>query len=228
MLRRTLLTAPIALGGVLLGGQLVACSAPTAPPVRPSNPEVITATDSLEPSVVPASRVLLTYFSRAGENYYYGDRTILEVGNTEVVANLIAGAATVDVFRIEAQAPYPDSYDATVARNVQEQDDDARPAIAGTLPDVSGYDTVLVGSGLWNVQPPMIMRTFVEGVDLTGKKIFPFVTYAVSGLGRTIDVYTELCPQSTIGEGLAIRGEEALQAQSDVDLWLRSIGVLSL
>ena len=55
----------------------------------------------------------------------------------------------------------------------------------------------------------MIMRTFVESVDLSGKTIFPFVTYAVSGLGRTIDDYTRLCPRSTIGEGLAVRGEEA-------------------
>lgn len=31
-------------------------------------------------------RVLLAYFSRAGENYYFGDRINLEVGNTEVLA----------------------------------------------------------------------------------------------------------------------------------------------
>ena len=33
---------------------------------------------------------LLVYFSRAGENYYYGGRTRLAVGNTQVVAELIA------------------------------------------------------------------------------------------------------------------------------------------
>jgi hypothetical protein len=31
-----------------------------------------------------ANRILLAYFSRAGENYYNGDRIDLEVGNTEV------------------------------------------------------------------------------------------------------------------------------------------------
>ena len=56
------------------------------------------------------------------------------------------------------------------------------------------------------------MRTFVENVDLSGKTIFPFVTYAVSGLGSTIDDYTRLCPRSTIGEGLAVRGEQARDA----------------
>jgi flavodoxin len=170
--------------------------------------------------------VLLAYFSRAGENYYYGDTTNLEIGNTEVVAGMISSAAKVDVYRIEAADPYPDSYRATVDRNVREQNDDARPAIAGAVPTVENYATVLLGSGIWNVRPPMIMRTFVESVDLSGKRIFPFVTYAVSGLGRTIDDYARLCPRSTIGEGLAIRGEEARDARADVEAWLRTIGLI--
>jgi hypothetical protein len=36
----------------------------------------------------------------------------------------------------------------------------------------------------------MIMATFVERVDLSGKNIHPFVTYAVSGMGDTIEDYT--------------------------------------
>jgi len=175
---------------------------------------------------MPGSKVLLAYFSRAGENYYYGEATTLKVGNTEVVADLISSAVGVDVYRIEAAEPYPDSYRATVERNVKEQNEDARPAIAGSLPAVGTYDTVLLGSGIWNVRPPMIMRTFVENVDLSGKTIFPFVTYAVSGLGNTIGDYTRLCPRSTIGKGLAVRGEEARNARADVDTWLRNIGLL--
>ncbi|MFG2435774.1 hypothetical protein [Streptomyces sp. NPDC048508] len=35
-------------------------------------------------------RVLLAYFSRTGENYYYGGRTDLRAGNTEVLADKIA------------------------------------------------------------------------------------------------------------------------------------------
>ena len=173
-----------------------------------------------------APKVLLAYFSRAGENYYYGDRTNLEIGNTEIVADLISSEISVDVYRIEAEDPYPDSYQATVDRNIAEQNSEARPSIAGTIPSVETYDTVLLGSGIWNVQPPMIMRTFVESVDLSGKTIFPFVTYAVSGLGRAIDDYTRLCPRSRIGEGLAVRGEEASAAQDEVDTWLRAIGLL--
>lgn len=150
----------------------------------------------------------------------------MEIGNTQEVAELIASEINVDVFRIEAEDPYPDIYEATVARNVAEQNSEARPAIKGVIPSIEGYQTVLLGCGISNVEPPMIMRTFVESVDPSGTTIFPFVTYAVSGLGRTIDDYIRLCPGSTIGDGLAIHREEAADAEAEVDTWLRTIGLL--
>ena len=51
------------------------------------------------------------------------------VGNTEVLAGMISDRLDCDLHRIEAADPYPDSYDATVARNVREQNGNARPAI---------------------------------------------------------------------------------------------------
>lgn len=101
----------------------------------------------------------------------------------------------------------------------------AAGAITGTLPPVDDFDTVLIGSPIWGSQIPMIMHTFREGVDLNGKNVFPFVTYAVSGLGRTVEQYTELCPGATIGEGLAIQGEVARDARPEVDAWLIQIGL---
>ena len=226
--RRTFLTSGLLLGGGLLTTTLAACAAPeyaVPPPTNPPTPS--SPSDAATPAAAPSGRqrVLVAYFSRPGENYYYGGRTTLEVGNTQVVADLIAAAAGVDGYRIDAADPYPQDYEQTVARNVQEENDNARPAIANPLPDVTPYDTVLIGCPVWNVQTPMIMRTFVESVDLAGRTIHPFVTYAVSGMGRVERDYAQLCPGSTIGEGLAIRGEQAAQAQPDVTAWLRRIGV---
>jgi flavodoxin len=223
MNRRTLMKGSITLGaGAVLSAQLVSCSPPPAP--RPATSPAVAP----EASTAPApSKMLVAYFSRAGENYYYGDRITLEVGNTEVVANIIASTLSADAYRINAADPYPVGYDATVERNVREQDDDARPAIADPLPALKSYDTVLLGSPIWNVRPPMIMRTFIDGVDLRAKTILPFVTYAVSGMGNTIDDYTRLCPESTIGEGLAVRGEEVRGAHTAVQDWLKRTGLLA-
>jgi len=182
-------------------------------------------TPTTRPSTPAGARVLLVYFSRAGENYHYGGRKVLEVGNTEVLAGMIRGSIACDVHRIEAAEPYSDDYDDAVARNVREQNADARPAIANPLPAVAGYDVVLLGSGLWNVRPPMIMHTFAERLDFTGKTVLPVVTYAVSGLGRAAEEYARACPGATVGEGLAVRGEEVAQAGGAVSSWLQRAGL---
>lgn len=213
--------------GLLLGasGVLAACASTPGPMTQApmaTNTPAFGANSLLKNN----NRILLAYFSRPGENYFYGDRTNLTVGNTQVVADLIAAMITVDVYRIEAAEPYPDDYEQTVARNVQEERDNARPGIANTLPEIANYDTILLGCPVWNVQTPMIMRTFVEDLDFTGKTIHPFVTYAVSGMGRVRDDYTELLPDTTIAEGLAVQGEEANQAGPDVKEWLKQLELL--
>ena len=210
--RRTFLRAALAgAAGVALGAQLSGCS--ESSPRR--------ADDEPAPEPAPAgstatgSRVLLAYFSRAGENYYYGGRTRLEVGNTEVLAGIIGRLIGCDVQRIEP-----------VARNVREQDVDARPAIANPPASIARYDIVLLGSPIWNVRAPMIMSTFAERFSFNGKTIFPFTTYAMSGLGTTMRDYAALCPGATVGEGLAVRGEEVRDAGAAVESWLRRIDLL--
>jgi Flavodoxin len=86
---------------------------------------------------------------------------------------MIADRIDCDVYRIEAADPYSNDYDDTVARNVAEQNADARPRIAKPLPKLAAYDDVILASPIWNVRPPVIMSTFLDQVDLTGKRMFP-------------------------------------------------------
>lgn len=213
MNRRTFLNGGAATAMGILGGTwLMACGTEPNPATRPSTPD--------------GARVLLAYFSRAGENYYNGGRRNLTVGNTEVLAGMIRDGIACDVYRIEAADPYSDDYDDTVARNVREQDADARPAIANPLPNIAGYDIVLLASGIWNVRPPMIMRTFAESLDFTGRTVLPVTTYAMSGLGNALKDYADACPGATIGDGLAVRGEEVNEARDAVSSWLRRVDLV--
>jgi flavodoxin len=169
---------------------------------------------------------VLAYFSRPGENYWYGGRRDLEVGNTEVLARMISARLDCDVHRIEAVDRYPDSYEETVERNAREQDADARPRIADPLPSIDEYDTVLLASPIWNVRAPMIMTTFAENYDFAGKTVHPVTTHAMSGLGTTRDDYARVCEGGRVGTGLAVRGEQVRSAGDDVDAWLRRTGMV--
>jgi flavodoxin len=175
-------------------------------------------------SAPAGGKILVAYFSRAGENYYYGGRINLKVGNTEVLASMISKRIRCDVHRIQPTDPYPDDYEETVQRNVREQGADARPAIANPLASIDQYDTFLLGSPIWNIRAPMIMSSFVDNFDFTGKTIHPFTTYAMSGLGTTMRDYAASCP-ATIGEGLPVRGEQVNDAGPAVESWLRRTGL---
>ncbi|MGB7964351.1 MAG: flavodoxin [Propionicimonas sp.] len=142
-----------------------------------------------------------------------------------MVVGLLATLVDVDVYRIVPAEPYPTDYEETVAQNSREQDAHARPRIADPLPGLAGYDRVVLASGIWNVRPPMIMRTFAEALDFTGTTVHPLTTHAGSRLGRAADVYREACRGATIAEGLAVRGEEAAAAEHEVRAWLRRVGL---
>lgn len=237
------------IAGVMLGAVVSSCSdapparriddptqapppQPTRTPAQPTRAAVQPTQTPVQPTQAPAQptstggKVLLAYFSRAGENYYYGERTHLEVGNTEVVAGMISRLIACDMHRIEPVNPYPEDYEATVAQDDREQEANARPAIANPLASIASYDIVLLGSPIWGGRAPMIMSTFVEGFDFTGKTVFPFTTHAGSGLGTTVRDYTASCPGATIGEGLAVRGEEVRDASAAVESWLRRTNLL--
>jgi flavodoxin len=209
--RRGLLRTSLGSAIVGLGGSTAAASAQPTP----------ASTDQTDP------RVLIAFFSRPGENYYHGDRIDLEIGNTKVLVGMIGERIPCDVYEIEAAEPYSDDYDATVQRNSDEQEAEARPEIANLPSSIDDYDIILLGSPVWNVRPPRIMLTFAEAFDFTGKTIYPFTTHAMSGLGRAIGDYTASCPGATIGDGLAVLGEEVIDdpgaAARRVETWLAEI-----
>jgi len=216
--RRTLLR----MAGATAAGALAGCRADPPPPT----PQASTLSDGTTASS-GRTNVLLAYFSRAGWNYHNGGRKYLQTGNTEVLTGIIRDLIGCDVYRIEAVEAYSDDYDDTVARNVREQNADARPAIANPLTSIAQYDTVLLASGIWNVRAPMIMSTFVDSYDFTGKTVHPVTTHAMSGLGTTERDYAASCRNATIAGGLAVRGEDVAESRPAVQTWLRENGLLA-
>ena len=102
----------------------------------------------------------------------------------------------------------------------------ARPRIANPLGSIAGYDVVLLASPIWNLRTPLIMTTFTEALDFTGVAVHPVSTHAMSGLGNAPDDYAATCRGATIGDGLAVQGEEVREAGGEVGAWLRRVGLL--
>lgn len=128
-----------------------------------------------------------------------------------------------DIFEIVTVNPYPTDYDSVVDQTKQEQEDNYRPQLKTKVENMDSYDVVFIGYPNWWGTMPMPVFTFLEEYDFSGKTIIPFCTHEGSGLGRSVEDITELCPQSTILDGLAIRGSSVKTAQDDVSEWLREI-----
>lgn len=89
--------------------------------------------------------VLVVYFSRT-EGVWDGP---LEIGHTKVIADYITNATNADQYEIIPAVAYPKEYEATADQAREEQEADARPAIANELPDISGYEIIFIGAPVW-------------------------------------------------------------------------------
>ena len=120
-------------------------------------------------------------------------------GNTEAIALAIVEETGADVFQVTAKEPYTpeDTEYSPDTRAYREQHDpSSRPGFNGTVPDVSGYDTVFIGYPIWHGEAPMILYTFLESVDLSGKTIIPFCTSAESPVGSSAENLSKLAPDA--------------------------------
>ena len=170
-------------------------------------------------------KILVAFFSRPGNNYVGGRIVNLPVGNTEVVAKMIQEMTAGDLFHIEAVNAYPEDYTETTEVARDELRTNARPKLTGHLESTASYDVLFLGYPNWWGTMPMPVFTFLEHYDFSGKIIVPFCTHEGSGLGLSVADIRKMCPQSTVLDGLAIRGGGVKNAQADVSGWLQELGM---
>ena len=187
-----------------------------------------TADEQTTPDEEPpasASKTLVVFYSRADENYADGGTEVLEVGHTKVMADYIAEALEADTYEIVPQEAYPFSYDECCDQASTELAGDARPELAGDMPDVLGYDTVFLGCPIWWGSEPMVVRTFLDAVDLSGKTVVPFTTHGGSGLGSVPSNLEARIANAAFLDGKAVAGTAVDGARDEVVQWVQGLGL---
>lgn len=204
-----------------------------APETAPSDsPEISLPSESEEMQSTAGesggTNILIAYFSRAGENYNVG---VIEKGNTEIIAEMIAEQTGGDLFHIETVTPYPEDYRECTNVAQQELRDNARPELTAAVDNFDGYDVVFLGYPNWWGDMPMAVYTFMESYDFTGKTIIPFATHEGSGLASTESSIANACSGAEVMDGLSIRGSVAQNSQEEakdaVVNWLRDAGFIN-
>ena len=196
-----------------------------------NNEQAIVSNNEIEETTnqntVSSKKILIAYFSRADENYNVGN---VEVGNTEIMAGFIKDylGDKADTFKIDPVNPYPADYKKCTEVATEELNSNARPEFknANSL-ELDSYDTIFLGYPIWWGDVPMIINTFLEKYDFSGKTIIPFNTHEGSGNSGTYTKVKNKMKSSTVNtNGLAITGKTARQESSreTVENWLKGLG----
>lgn len=183
------------------------------------------------------SKILITYFSY-GENAEFSDDIdasssasiqMLDgkiTGNTGLIADYIAKATGGDVFSILTAEKYPSNYNDTVDAGQAEKNNNVKPEIATHIDNLDDYDTIFIGFPNWWYGMPMVMYTFFDEYDFSGKTIVPFCTSGGSAFSDSINEIKELEPNAVVmDDGLHIGASSASGAEKQVNEWIDELNI---
>ncbi len=188
----------------------------TAIPGSTAGPE---ASASAAPESAAGERVLVVYFG-AGESGAGAARC------AALAADLLgADLYELNVYDSRYDLPEADLRDLILT----EKEDKARPAIQGSIPSPDNYDTFILCAPEWKEDWPMVFYTFLEGVNMSGKKLSPLIVYEEDGSGqKPISQLALICPYSEVTEGLRLPLEHVSDREQTVEVrlrsWLRRLG----
>lgn len=160
--------------------------------LAPSQTESAPSTES--PTQSEEGKVLVAYFSWSG--------------NTREMASYIAEQTGGDLLEIQPETPYPTDYNQCGEVALAERDNNERPAIANLPESIDEYDTILIGYPIWWHTAPMIIGTFLENYDLTGKEVYPFTqstSMDTEQFDNSIAFVRENAGEATVYDGLFAR-----------------------
>ena len=209
----------------------------TEPPQTEDDTDVSnTESASSEPEEAEGSNILIAYFTY-GENAELPDDVDASAtasiqifngevtGNTGVMARMIAEASGGELFSIRTVEPYPDSYNDTIDVGQAEKNNDIHPELAAHIEDLDQYDTIFVGFPNWWYGMPMVMYSFFDEYDFSGKTVIPFCTSGGSAFSDAIDEIKDMEPDAAILDGLHIGGSSVSDAESRVSEWVAELGL---
>lgn len=185
-----------------------------------------------EVSAMGGNRILIAYFS-AGENSDVDVVSSASVtmidgeakGRLRVVADMIQEETGGDIFSIQTSVEYPGDGGALIDYAAIEQNENARPELTTHIEDLDDYDTIFVGYPNWWADMPMVMYSFFEEYDFSGKTIIPFNVHNGSRFSGTIGTIQELEPDAeVIKDGFTVSERVVADAAGDVAEWLRGLG----
>lgn len=149
-----------------------------------------------------------------------------QTGNTKAVAVELANKLGADIEEITMVDPYDPDFQATIDHCKKDQEQGVLPEIQPVKADIANYDVIFLGFPVWfgTYAPPV--TTFLNGADLSGKKIVPFCTFGSGGLESSAKDLATAEPGAEILPGYGVRAARLEAMPKEVDNFLKANGFL--
>ncbi len=176
------------------------------------------------------SRILIVYFSVAENSAVdvASSASVTQwngnsVGTISVLANMIHDHVGGDLYSIDTAVEYP--VETIIDFAADEQEKNARPELLNHIENFDQYDTVFIGYPTWWYDLPMVMYSFFDEYDFSGKTIIPFNTHNGSRFSGTIQTIEQLeAGANVIENGFTVNERNVAASQGDIDNWLTELG----
>ena len=139
-------------------------------------------------------------------------------GNTEKLALRVAKDLCCDTIKIEPEEEYG-SYIASLFRVIKERSAKVVPKFTSPIPNLSAYDTVLLGYPIWAYDPPVFVSDFIRQCDLNGKTVIPFSTSGGSNISCTMKTLDSICS----GANILLPFNHGMRKKDDYDQWISKV-----
>ncbi len=170
--------------------------------------ERITITENENNKANLQSNVLIVYYS--------------VTGNTQKVAKMIEQKTGADIYLIEPEISYSTDHDETMVEMAEERESGNIRELKGVLPDLSVYDTILIGSPVWGRQPSNPVQKYLSLTDFGGKKVAGFWTAHVNP-GTYAETFKSMVKNGQVLDGLSLL--EADAPDFGMNEWLKALGI---
>ena len=173
------------------------------------------------------SKTLIVYFTPANSDTADAVSSATpraqSVSSVEYLVQRIGEQVNADSAKIIPVEAYPLPYQETADLALAQQKANERPEFALDV-NPEEYDVLFIGYPVWWYHLPMIMQTFFDTYDFSGKTIIPFNTHGGSRDSGTWKDIANLEPGAVVQEGFAVNGERVEGADSSVKDWLAKLG----
>lgn len=168
------------------------------------------------------ANILTVYFSMKGQTIGPGMKIAYqEKGNTKIAAEFIQKAVGGELFEIEADRNYSEDHMVLIDEAKQELNAGTRVPVKRYPDALEQYDTTFLGYPNWWNTMPMVLFTFLEHYDWTGKRIIPFCTNEGSGIGDSVRDIKKICTGADVEAGASFTGSRVSSFEAKIAEWAK-------